>query len=110
MLRSLVMPTSGRCSLAWLSADPYIPVARDDCDGTGQTSGRVQESSASRRTIREGALTITARTSTRGAFAWVVIPAVAVLMLVAVIPESGVTLRVQVVSHRLTQRSVLAWV
>jgi hypothetical protein len=25
--RALVMPNSGRCSLAWLSADPYIPVA-----------------------------------------------------------------------------------
>jgi hypothetical protein len=32
--RALVMPDSGRCSLAWLSADPYIPVARDDRDGT----------------------------------------------------------------------------
>ena len=28
------MPTSGRCSLARLSADPYIPVAGDDRDGT----------------------------------------------------------------------------
>ena len=25
--RALVMPNGGRCSLAWLSADPYIPVA-----------------------------------------------------------------------------------
>jgi hypothetical protein len=30
----LVMTNSGRWSLAWLSADPYIPMARDDRDGT----------------------------------------------------------------------------
>jgi hypothetical protein len=32
--RALVMPNGGSSSLAWLSADPYIPVARDDRDGT----------------------------------------------------------------------------
>jgi hypothetical protein len=32
--RALVMPTSGHNSLAWLSADPYIPVARVDRDDT----------------------------------------------------------------------------